>query len=151
MIGPSSVNRPRVTLRAMTPADSCTTMLDCENRSGLSLRRILSWTLLALDLSSAPPATPISLTKNTSSSSGIWSTEKDKYIHMQWFFVLKTLKWLKLYNEKPVQYLIIQDDDSELHHSLSFRDGDVSSVWTEILNDLVDKNPLFKNLNRRKQ
>lgn len=83
MSGPSSVNRPLVTLRAMTAADSGTAMTVWENRRGLSLRRILSRTLLALGLRRAPPATPVSLTENTSSSSGTWYTEKAKHIPLK--------------------------------------------------------------------
>lgn len=36
-----------------------------------------------------------------------------------------------------VQHLIILNDDPEVHNSLSYRDGDVPSIWTEILNSRV--------------
>ncbi|TNN50262.1 hypothetical protein EYF80_039547 [Liparis tanakae] len=65
----------------MIPADSGTAMMERENRSGLSLRRILSRTRLASGLRRAPPATAVSLTENTSSSSGIWPAEKRKHFH----------------------------------------------------------------------
>lgn len=62
--------------------------------------------------------------------------------------VYLTCGWFKLYSEEPVQYLVILDKDTELHHSLSYRDGDVPSVWTEILNGRVGT---LRNLDRRRQ
>lgn len=71
MSGPSSVSRPRVTLRPMMAADSDIAIREREKRRGLSFRRILSRILLALGLRRAPPATLVNLTVNTSSFSGI--------------------------------------------------------------------------------
>lgn len=46
--------------------------------------------------------------------------------------------WISLcLNEEFAHYLIIQDEDTEVHHSLSYRNGDVTSLWTEVLNGRV--------------
>lgn len=49
-------------------------------------------------------------------------------------------------NEGVVQYLVIPDDDTEVHYSLSYRNSDVSSVWTEVLNGRVRS---IRDLNRK--
>ncbi len=49
-------------------------------------------------------------------------------------------------NEESVQYLVILDEDTEVHYSLSYRNSDVPSVWTEVLNGRVGTS---RNLNRR--
>lgn len=38
---------------------------------------------------------------------------------------------------RSVKYLIILDENTEMHHSLSHRDGDGASVWTDILNSRI--------------
>ena len=49
-------------------------------------------------------------------------------------------------NEEFVQYLVILDEDTEVHHRLAHRNGDVPSVWTEVLNGRIRT---FRDLNRR--
>lgn len=41
------------------------------------------------------------------------------------------------YVVKLLQYLVVQDEDTEVCYSLSYRNGDVPSVWTEVLNGRV--------------
>lgn len=47
---------------------------------------------------------------------------------------------------KLVQYLVILDEDTKIYNRLSHRNGDVPSVWTEVLNGRVGT---FRDLNRR--
>lgn len=56
--------------------------------------------------------------------------------------------WIRLFQlvlNEFVQYLVVLDEDTEVCYSLSYRNGDVPSVWTEVLNGRVRT---FRDLNR---
>lgn len=48
-------------------------------------------------------------------------------------------------NEEVIQYLVIFDEDTKVYNSLSHRNGDVPSVWTEVLDGRVGT---LRDLNR---
>lgn len=60
--------------------------------------------------------------------------------------ILSVDKCPLLLNEEMLQYLVILDEDTEVCYSLSYRNGDVSSVWTEVFNGRVWT---FRDLNGR--
>lgn len=51
--------------------------------------------------------------------------------------ILSVDKCQLLLHEELLQYLVILDEDTEVCYSLSYRNGDVPSVWTEVFNGRV--------------